>query len=304
MKRIVVLGCGYLGYHIANYFCGQSFDVIVVGRTNVYKEKLNFRIKFIESDIYDFDKYSLLLNSNTTVFYAAGTINATHSFDYIEKDIDGYKLFVRLLNKLESTNIEQFVFLSSAGTVYGNRMGKVSETEQLQPVNIYGLQKLYFEQLIRLKHLHAGKLNFLIYRISNPYGGYQDPKKTQGIIPILINRALNNQPVDIWVDLETKRDYIYIDDLLRFIHILTFQCGQKNEIYNLASGTSSTLREVISLVEQYTQAKLKINKKTIGIPVISSIEVDITKIITAANQTPLVTLSDGIKMLVDEMKGG
>jgi nucleoside-diphosphate-sugar epimerase len=303
MKNIVVLGCGYLGYHIAQYFNEQRQTVIVIGKSSVYTKKLNQTIKFIESDIYDTTSYKYFLNDKCTVFFAAGTLNATHPFSQISLDIQqNYIKFIELLNILESQKIQQFIFLSSAGTVYGDKSGKYTETDILEPINIYGLQKMYFENIIRIKHVQNNAFPFLIFRVSNPYGGYQDPAKSQGIIPILINKSIKQQPIDIWVDLSTRRDYVYITDMLNLIYAMTQIEEGKNEVYNLASGVSNTLQEVIEEVEKYTQLTVKINYKSMEILTIKSTEFDNSKLIRVAKTAPAVSLSDGVSMLTRSIK--
>jgi len=274
-----------------------------VGKNSVYTKEIGQNIRFIESNIYDFTKYESILDENSIVIYAAGTINATHPFSQIDQDIQqNYLSFIELLNILESHKIQQFIFLSSAGTVYGNKGGRYSESDLLEPINIYGLQKMYFEHLIRIKHAQSQMFPFLIFRVSNPYGGYQDPQKTQGIIPILINKSINQEPIDLWVDLSTRRDYIYITDLLDNIYEMALLDVGKNEIYNLASGVSTTLQDVIVEVEKYTGHSVKVNFRSTEILTIKSTEFDVSKLINIVKTPPTVGLSDGISMLVRDIK--
>jgi nucleoside-diphosphate-sugar epimerase len=303
MENILVLGCGYLGYHMAQFFNMKSKNVVVVGNKSAYSNKLHPDIQFIESDIFRFETYEQLLNGRTTVVFASGGINATHSFAFISGDIEKtYIRFVQLLDILELKKIGRFIFLSSAGTVYGNGSGIYRETDVLEPVNIYGLQKMYFENLIRIKHIETKGIPFVIARISNPYGGYQDPQKTQGIIGILINKAIEKKPVEIWVDLDSERDYIYISDMLQLIYSLSVDPVPLNEIYNLASGVCTTLRDVIRMVEKSTAIKIDIQYIKIDASTINSTQINITKLNNVTGRVPSISLKDGISMLTKEIR--
>ena len=63
-------------------------------------------------------------------------------------------------------------------------------------------------------------LPYLILRLANPYGGHQTTDKKQGVIPILIEKALSHEAFEMWASPHSSRDYIYIEDFaLSLIHI-------------------------------------------------------------------------------------
>ncbi len=260
-KKLLVIGCGYLGYHIANYSYNNKLDITVIGRTSDYVMRLNKNVRFIEAEISEATTLlSQELDSNTIVVYAVGSINATNSFDDLAEDLmDTYLPFVKLLNICAENNVKKFVFLSSAGTVYGDSHENLSETHCLQPINIYGLQKVYFENLLKIKNIESN-LPYLVLRISNPYGGYQSPRKKQGIIPILFQKAAKGEILNLWTDINTTRDYIYIDDFMEiFARLVTYN---ENDVINIGSGMGTSLAEVIGIIENVTGKKIEIQFNT------------------------------------------
>jgi nucleoside-diphosphate-sugar epimerase len=303
MKKILVLGFGYLGYHLANFFNSKNYDVTIIGRNSIYVHKLNAKVKFIESDLRNLDVIGNQLSSDTIVIYAAGSINASNHFSDIKQDIENnYISFVNLLNICSEKLINKFVFLSSAGTVYGNsHQKKIAESASLNPVNIYGLQKVYFEHLIKIKNLESNCFPYLIFRISNPYGGYQDPNKKQGIIPILVNKAIDNEVFDLWVDLNTTRDFIYMDDLLNCVYMAINLNDHKNgEIFNIGSGWSTSLKKIINIIEQNLDKKIEINFKQKNTFNIMANQLDISKIINHVGYFPNTRIEEGIALYIKE----
>ncbi|MBB5324205.1 UDP-glucose 4-epimerase [Anoxybacillus tepidamans] len=300
MKRILILGCGYLGLNLANYFCKKNYDVSVIGRKSVYSNFLEEEIEFIEDDIKNINSYKHMFNEETTVIYAIGSINANNYFMDLRNDIENsYIPFINLLNFLSEKYIQKFVFLSSAGTVYGNvNKNYISENEILNPISIYGLQKAFFEQLIRIKNNEASHFRYLIFRISNPYGGINIPNKNQGIIPTLVYKAVNNEPFELWASINTIRDYIYIDDLSELIY-KTIYLDIYNETLNLGSGKGTSIKQLISLVEEILGKKITIlEKPPIKTNVLKNI-LDISKLVNTVGYEPKISIEEGISRYIN-----
>ncbi|MCZ6910655.1 MAG: NAD(P)-dependent oxidoreductase, partial [Rickettsia endosymbiont of Ixodes persulcatus] len=143
MERVVIIGCGYLGSHLANYFYEKNWLVTIIGRNSAYSHLLFEEIKFVEADINDVEELKKYIKQDDVVLYAAGSINATNMFPDVLVDIESYYTsFVKLLELCSFINVKKFVFLSSAGTVYGNTISRSKEDDCLNPVNIYGFQKV------------------------------------------------------------------------------------------------------------------------------------------------------------------
>lgn len=301
MKQVVVIGCGYLGSHLANYFSDKEWKVKVLGRKTTYVDILHKDINFINTNINNIDVIKNNIGEGDLIIYAAGTLNATNLFVDILPDIEeNYTTFIKLLDVCVDIKINKFVFLSSAGTVYGNTSSSAKENDSLSPTNIYGLQKVYFENLLRIKHHESNGLPHLILRVSNPYGGYQNPTKKQGIIPVLINTALNDKEFNFWGDTAAIRDFIYIEDFLE----ATYKCISlhSNEVINIGSGVETTIGEVISIVEQRTNKQIKIVHKDLGQKTIMHNILNINKLNYLVNYYPTTTIEDGISMIISSMR--
>jgi UDP-glucose 4-epimerase len=106
------------------------------------------------------------------------------------------------------------IFLaSSAGGVYGGSLDELlTENTPPQPVSAYGAHKLRMEEALRNWAGAYPKLSFLIGRISSLYGPGQDLHKAQGIISHLSRCLIYHRPANIYVTLDTRRDYLFADD--------------------------------------------------------------------------------------------
>jgi|GEM_PF-910019 len=304
LEKYVVLGCGYLGFHLAQYFNLLKNEVIVVGRTSYYTGKLHSAIQFYEADLFDIDSYKALLTVDCIVIHAVNHINATNSFADLDKDVKyNYLSFIRLINTCEEINIKKFVFLSSAGTIYGNStLDLIDESQPIAPVNIYGLQKVYFEKLLQIKMLESENFPYVSLRISNPYGGDQDPKKKQGIIPILIRKAFSGDDFELWANRKTTRDFIYIDDLLKATGDIIQSHFISGEEINIGSGQGTSLEELIIFIEKSTGKKIKVVGKAVSTTAIQSNVLDISKMVKLVGFKPEISIKEGIDRIVHQMK--
>lgn len=300
MRKVLIIGCGYLGSHLANYYCQQGWKVKIAGRKSIYVDKLFATIEFYEIDIKDFSQLHNIIEKDDVVICATGSINATNVFEDVIEDINEYYTsFVNLLNECSNKKIAKFVFLSSAGTVYGDVNFPANETYSLSPVNIYGLQKVYFENLIKIKQYESKQLPYLILRVSNPYGGFQNPQKNQGIIPVLINRSIHKEKFIFWGDVNSVRDFIYIEDFLEatYLSIET----QSDEIINVASGTSTSIKEVIEIVQDEVGTNIEIIYKSSNNKVLLNNRIDINKLKKLTGFTPTTTIRRGVSLMVKEI---
>ena len=103
-------------------------------------------------------------------------------------------------------------FASSAGGVYGGSAGTIfSENTIPQPINDYGFAKLKTEELL-INLAKNTSTKAAIFRIANVYGPNQNTGKSQGLISAITRSMLHHKPVNIYVPLQTVRNYIYADD--------------------------------------------------------------------------------------------
>jgi UDP-glucose 4-epimerase len=144
------------------------------------------------------------------------------------------------------------LFLSSAGCLYNSKEGIFTETSEATGTNAYGKVKRKMEV-----SLENSGLDYSILRISNVYGPDQPTGRGQGVIAEWINEIVHTQEVRVFGSLESTRDYIYIKDVADAI--LTVSEYSLLGIYNVGSGVSHTLREIVSILKESAGLDMKID---------------------------------------------
>lgn len=144
--------------------------------------------------------------------------------------------------------VKDIVYISSGGAVYGTRVNKPHvESDDVYPVSSYGVVKVATEKYM-MQYAQLYGLRPLILRLSNPYGPYHYSMK-QGVINIAIEKALRNEPLQIWGDGNDKKDYIYVEDFVDILFRLIEQ-GISSQVINIGSGTLLSVNDIANAVRE------------------------------------------------------
>jgi len=225
------------------------------------------------------------------------TSNDNPEYDAETNLISSLKLFKECI----SQKIKKVIFLSSGGTVYGIPDEiPVKETYSSNPICSYGIIKKTIEEYLFLfNHLYG--LKYATFRLANPYGERQNPKSSQGVIPVFLQKAINNSEITIWGDGEIVRDYIYIKDAVNALS-KSLSVDPKSNLFNLSTGKGYSLNEIIALIEKVTSKKLKVNymeARKIDVPV-SVLDNSLVK--KTFEWSPETSIEDGIRITYNYLK--
>lgn len=301
MNKIIILGCGYIGTNLANFIVeNYNEDVYVLGIYNEYNEYLNSKVKFVEKYIEQICEDDEDLFKNAIVIDAVGNINATSdSKSSSTLFLQNCSNKVELIKMLSFLKIKKYIFLSSGGTVYNDSETPHKEDEFVNPTNIYALEKVIIENYLKINSLEDSTFEYLILRLSNPYGGIVLKNKKQGIIDVAINKIKNNESLDFYGKLDNVRDYIYIENLSEYIYKIS-KSENKNTIFNIGSGIGNTINDVIIIIERKFNRKIDLKKsenKTINI---KSNILNVDKINSCINVENVYSLEEGIIKQISE----
>ncbi len=292
--KVIFLGCGYLGYNLTS-LCTSYFDTVCLGLKSEYSDLLVDKMEIvdvfnqIELDKIDF-KGAIVVDTITLVSNLAKPENEQEALKSV---LDKYEMLFDILNQKQ---IETFVMFSSGGTVYGSSEIPVKETSELMPVSFYAKSKVAVEEL-----LQESRLNYLILRVSNPFGGVQSTNKRQGVIPILIEKALTGESFEMWGSSESVRDYIYINDFAMALKKL-IENHVQNEVVNIGSGKGTSLSDVIEMIEQEVGKKIRKQVVKSQVNLVDSIILDIMELKRLTGFTPQTSFHEAIKIEVTRVK--
>ena len=295
MNKIIILGCGYIGTNLANFIVeNYDEDVYVLGIYNEYNEYLNSKVKFVEKYIEQICEDDEDLFKNAIVIDAVGNINATSdSKSSSTLFLQNCSNKVELIKNLSFLKIKKYIFLSSGGTVYNDSETPHKEDEFVNPTNIYALEKVIIENYLKINSLEDSTFEYLILRLSNPYGGIVSKNKRQGIIDVAINKIKNDEILEFYGELKNIRDYIHVENLAEYIYKIS-KSQEKNDIFNIGSGVGTSIEDVLAIVEKIYNKKMSLVSKKINTINICSNVLNVDKINKSIIMDKIYSLEDGI----------
>ena len=266
IMRIVVFGAaGFIGTNLLLALAKDKRNQIVaIDEKNTYfRQDVLASFSNIQTTALPFSKgtdFEALLEDGDLVFHLVSTTVPAQSNERILEDIVlNVEPTIRLLEACSKKKGIKILFISSGGTVYGdNPSCPIKETAPTDPISSYGIQKLTIEKLLELFH-HIYGLDYVIARLSNPYGPYQRPDGRLGVICTFAYHALKGEPLIVYGNGEIIRDFIYIDDVIVRLLTLAFH-RTKYRIYNIGSNKGTSINQIIKMIAETTGKNLKVTR--------------------------------------------
>ena len=203
-----------------------------------------------------------------------------------------------MLDFAKGKNIKQFVFASSS-SVYGvNDHFPWKENEQLMPISPYASSKLSGEMLGHVYSKLFG-IRFLALRFFTVYGPGQRPDLA---IHKFTKAILKGQPITMYGDGSTSRDYTFVNDTVQGIIGAISYTKSGFEIINLGNNYTITLKELIAAIEDLTGKKAVIEQLPDQPGDVPKTFADISKAKELLGYNPQTQLKEGLKKFYEWFK--
>ena len=257
-KRVLVTGgAGFVGSQIIDLLheegCSEivAIDNMVRGRPeNLADAMARGPVRLLEGDICDKGLMNELVSNSDIVFHQAA-LRITH---FAEEPRLGLDVMVNatfdLLESCVKHGVEKVIAASSA-SVYG-MAEQFPTTESHHPYNnrtLYGAAKTFNEGLLRSFNEMFG-LNYAALRYFNVYGPRMDIHGVYTEVLIRwMDRIAAGEPPLIFGDGNQTMDFVYIEDVAR-ANILAAKADVSDEVFNVASGTETSLKQLADALLQ------------------------------------------------------
>ncbi|MGI4779703.1 MAG: NAD-dependent epimerase/dehydratase family protein [Janthinobacterium lividum] len=305
MKIAIFGGGGFIGSTIADRLLldGHRLRVFERPRVPPYREFTDReKVEWMTGDFTSTHDVAEAIDGVDVVLHLISTTLPKSSNDDPVYDVQSNVVAtLQLLNIMVAKGVKKIVFISSGGTVYGNPCYlPIDEKHPTEPLVSYGITKLTIEKyLLMYQALHGIKANIL--RVSNPFGDRQRVETAQGAVAAFLSRALRGMPIEIWGDGSVARDYLYVSDVAEAFALAIAYDGNRS-VFNISSGTATSLNDVIDLIERITGLTMeKIFKPGRAFDVPLSVLAN-----TLANRelgwSPKVGLEEGIRRTAEYMR--
>ena len=265
MKVLITGGLGFIGVNFTKFFLGKykEDEVVVLDKITYaanrrildeFKHFSNF--KFYKGDIANLEFLEKVFRKEKfdyVVNFAAETSVDKSFLDeatFFKSNVLGV---INLASLSLKYNVKRFHQVST-DEIYGDlpldSKKKFNEEDPLNPKNPYALSKAQAEEFLFMYHKVHG-LNMTISRSTNNFGRYQASDK---LLPLVINRALNNMEIPVFGDGENIRDWFFVLDHCKAIDLI-IKKGKNGEAYNVSSHEPHQNLELIKFILQKLRKK-------------------------------------------------
>ncbi len=311
--RIILItgGAGFIGSHLVDRLLSEGdWRVTVVDdfndfyepsikRANIAAHQTNPNFKLIEADIRDFDALARAFSETNfdCIVHLAARAGVRPSLAdprlYVETNIDGT---VNLLELARANGIKQFVFGSSS-SVYGeNEKLPFSEDDPIfKPISPYAATKAAGE-LICHTYSHLHDMRVVCLRFFTVYGARQRPDLAIHKFAKLISAG---EPIPVFGDGTTRRDYTYIDDIISGVRAAIDYDQSNYEVINLGESRTVELGELISLLEAALGKQAEVDRQPAQPGDVPQTFADINKARRLLGYDPQTQIEEGIKKFVE-----
>lgn len=200
-------------------------------------------------------------NDDWSVIWAAGSgvVGSTADKLAAETRIMSH-LFTRLRDSRPPGRGAIFLSSSAGGIYAGSAHAPFSESTEPRPLSPYGETKLAQEEI--LQTTLEGCVPLVIGRFSNLAGPGQKLAKQQGLISQLCRAAITRQSLNVFVPMETLRDYLYIDDAAAMVRTLVENAVRNQPsmpvLRNVSSQRPVSVCAVLRTVQQVAHRTVRI----------------------------------------------
>jgi len=249
MKILVTGGTGLVGSNLITAFNHhkelKKSAILSLSRREGCDLRDKVKVKLIIEKFKPDIVYALAANAAE----ARGQVSPQ---DMTERNLN---IFLNVLVPSINVKVKRFIYLSSVA-VYGDCELPYSEDDIPKPKDVYGVNKLAAEQILKiLSKVHG--LDYTIFRPHNIYGPHQDMSNPyKNVVALVMRNMMEDKEMTLFGEGKMKRAFSYVDDVVDVL-VAALDDKFKNQTVNLGSSLETEIIDLVKLVEKVSGKTLK-----------------------------------------------
>ncbi len=311
---LVTGGAGFIGSNLVERLLDEGHYVRVLDnfstgkRENLLQFSNNHKFELLEGDIRDLHYCQTACKDIDYVLHEAALGSVPRSIaEPINSNANNVDGTLNMLVAAKDAKIKRFVCASSS-SVYGNPSDISPDTPRNEdmregPLSPYAITKFAMELYARRFYSIYG-LETVVLRYFNVFGRRQNPySQYAAVIPLFVSKLLKDEPITIFGDGETSRDFSYVENV---IHANLLACMAPKEaagqVFNIACGQRVTLNQMYFKISQLLGKGIKPNYTNERAGDIKHSLANISKAQRVLGYMPLYQFGEGIEQTIEWYK--
>ena len=306
MKYLITGGAGFIGSHIARALLEQGADVRVLDNFSSGKREnlMGLDVEVLEGDLRDASIVTRAVQGVEVIFHEAAFVSVPESMEKPQECLDVNVTGTSMLFEAARKAGVGRVVIASSAAVYGDSDAMpLVENTPLKQLSPYAVSKRIDEMYAELFTNQFG-LEVAALRYFNVYGPRQRPDSMYAAaVPIFIRRMLDNKPITVYGDGGQTRDLINVRDVVQANLLASQHPAAPGQIFNVCTGVETRILDLLDILyEIFPNAPKHVHAETRAGDIYRSIGTP-KKIKDTLGFDPKVTLAEGLKEAVEEMRG-
>ena len=298
MRCLVTGASGHLGSFLTERLVksGAEVTALVRPQSDLWRlREVIDRMKIIRADLSDAEKE--ISNAKAEVVFHLAWRGVTSSFKNDATQSANVETGIKLFEIARSSGCRAWIGIGSQAE-YGLPNEVLTEETPLLPITAYGKSKLELAQRTKEMCKSSG-IRYVWLRLLATYGPKDDERH---LLPSVIRSLLKSQRPKLTAG-EQKWDYLYVEDAAEAIYQTAIK-EHVNGVFNLASGETTTIREILERVRNLIDPRLSLGFGELPYAPDQQMHLaaSIEKLVAATGWRPQVGIEEGLQRTVEWYK--
>lgn len=305
MKKVLIIGInGFVGAHLSNELLNNGYKCY--GVDLFISNFNNNNVELFEIDILNKEMVLNLLKEIQPDYIVnlAAVSSVKLSWEMPQKTFEvNVNGTINILESLKDLKLESRVLLIGSSEQYGkiDYSKPVKEESELNALNPYGISKATQEKIASM-YVKAYGLDIMMVRAFNHIGpgqglGFVVPDFSAQLVEI--ERGNLNSVINVG-NLSAERDFTDVRDIVRGYRFI-LEKGRKGEIYNIGSGKTISIENILNKLVSNCNIKVDINVDTTKFRTVDTpkIECDNTKLKDQTGWKPVYSIDESLNDIIE-----
>ena len=262
-KYLITGGSGFIGSNLIRNLINQGdHELTLLTRNDSDLWRINdllSEVHTVKSDLSNYEKLEEAVSKIDPDFvYHLGAYGG-YPFQTNKQKIFQVNIInsVNLFQSLTKCNNLKLIVNFGSSSEYGTKSSPMHENDEANPNTTYGISKLTQTRFTKFYNENE-KLPITTLRLFSIFGPFEEPGR---LIYDIMTSIIKEKSIELASPFP-RRDYVFVNDLIEAVEIVTKSKNVVGEIFNIGSGVMHSVEDVVNNVLEITESKNKISWDT------------------------------------------